>query len=82
MHPSFDVVFVLSHLILQGARPEKGRFPHLTRKKARDIFIFTEKSIEKDAVRDSTAERDRRWLKADPAGARNTATALEPPTDM
>ena len=57
-------------------------FSHLTRKKARDIFIFTEKSIEKDAVRDSTAERDRRWLKADPAGARNTATALEPPTDM
>ena len=54
----------------------------MTRKKARDIFIFTEKSIEKDAVRDSTAERDRRWLKADPVRARNTATALEPPTDM
>ena len=45
-------------------------------------MILLKKGIEKDAVRDSTAERDRRWLKADPAAARNTATALEPPTDM
>ena len=46
------------------------------------LVVADEKSIEKDAGRDSTAERDRRWLKADPARARNTATALEPPTDM